>query len=136
MTPEVVVIKCISVVFQPEHVVESSTLKKNIQSHSLQDIIDMGSVEVLASGPVGQPDIGYAPDLDKYLARVQRRRDTEKLESSLPVGFPTQLESDLVWDGKTIGERYNWTYELSEPEIEEIEAALAHFKCLCCHPTA
>lgn len=90
----------------------------------------MGSIEVLTPGPVGQPDIGYAPDLDKYLARVQRRQKTEKLESSLPAGFPTKLESDLVWDGSTIGEKYNWTYELNETEVQEIEAALTHFKCL------
>lgn len=87
----------------------------------------MGSVEVL---PPSQPDIGYAPDLDKYLARVQRRKETEKLESALPAGFPSQLQSKLVWDGNTIGEEYNWTYELNEAEAEEIEAALAHFKCL------
>lgn len=95
----------------------------------------MSSVEVLMSGPAGQPDIGYAPDLDKYLARVQRRQMTEKLESSVPAGFPTELESDLVWDGSTISEKYDWTYELSETEVEEIEAALSYFKCLSARST-
>lgn len=90
----------------------------------------MGSIEILLSGPVGQPDIGYAPDLDKYLARVQRRQKSEKLENTLPAGFPTKLESDLVWDGNTIGEVFDWTYQLNEAEVEEIEAALSHFKCM------
>lgn len=88
----------------------------------------MGSVEVLRPGPVGQPDIDYAPDLVKYKARVQRRRQNDKLEGTLPQGFPAELHSDLVWDGKDIARKYNWIYELGEDEIEEIEAALKHFK--------
>ena len=89
----------------------------------------MGSVEVLRPGPIGQPDIGYAPDLDKYLARVQRRQQAEKLQNTLPDGFPSELKSDLVWDGSTIAEEYKWTYELNEAEVKEIEDALKHFKC-------
>ena len=78
--------------------------------------------------PPGQPDIDYAPNLDKYLARVKRRNETERLENKLPDGFPARMESDLVWDGADIGSKYDWTYELNEQEVEEIEAALEHFK--------
>lgn len=87
----------------------------------------MAAVQI--AGPVGQPDIGYTPDLDKYLARVKRRLNTEKLPNSLPAGFPQQLDSDLVWTGDKIGDLYDWTYELNAAEIEDIEQALAHFKC-------
>lgn len=80
-------------------------------------------------GPPGQPDISYTPDFEKYLARVQRREKHEKLNMSLPPGFPTKLESDLVWDGANIGDKYNWTYELNAEELEDIENALHHFKC-------
>ncbi|SMY28610.1 unnamed protein product [Zymoseptoria tritici ST99CH_1A5] len=85
----------------------------------------MGSFEVLT-----QPTIGYSPDYDQYLARVQHRQQTETLPTTLPEGFPAQLKSDLVWDGSDIGSKYNWTYELSTNELEEIEAALSHFKAL------
>lgn len=87
----------------------------------------MAAVQV--AGPIGQPDIGYTPDLDKYLARVKRRLNTETLPKSLPSGFPQQLKSDLVWTGDKVGETYDWTYELDAAEIEDIENALAHFKC-------
>ncbi|CCC09604.1 hypothetical protein SMACR_03635 [Sordaria macrospora] len=88
------------------------------------------AVQIPASGPVGQPDIGYTPDHDKYLERVKRRRETEKLEKSLPPGFPQRLDSDLVWDGNTLAETYDWNYRLTEEDINEIESALRHFKSL------
>lgn len=88
----------------------------------------MASVGVQHSAPVGPPDIGYEPNLDKYLARVQRRLQTEQLARELPAGFPSRLESDLVWDN-TIGNKYNWTYELNETELQEIEDALKFFQC-------
>ena len=77
-----------------------------------------------------QPDIGYTPDHDKYLARVPRRLKSENLEKTLPSGFPTELESDLVWDQTDIAERFNWTYELTTTDLDEIEEALDHFKSL------
>ena len=89
----------------------------------------MATAQVLRPGPPGQPDIDYTPNLDKYFARTKRRAQTEKLEQSLPPGFPRRLESKLVWDGSDIGSKYNWTYELNEDEVKEIEAALTHFKC-------
>ncbi|KAL6157916.1 hypothetical protein ACJQWK_07660 [Exserohilum turcicum] len=82
------------------------------------------------TGPAGQPDIGYAPDLDKYLARVAHRKATEELPSQLPEGFPRKLKSELVWDGSTIGDQYNFVYEVNAEELEEIEDALKHFKSL------
>ncbi|KAK3348233.1 hypothetical protein B0H65DRAFT_548022 [Neurospora tetraspora] len=88
------------------------------------------AVQVSAPGPVGQPDIGYTPDHDKYLERVKRRRETEKLEQSLPPGFPQRLDSDLVWDGNNLAETYDWNYRLTEEDINEIESALRHFKSL------
>jgi hypothetical protein len=89
----------------------------------------MAAAAVLRPGLPGQPDIDYTPNLDKYHARVKRRQETENLEKSLPDGFPRQLQSKLVWNGADIKSRYNWTYELNTQEIEEIEEALAHFKC-------
>jgi len=96
--------------------------------HCISKII-MATAQVLRIGPAGQPDIDYAPDLDKYLARVARRKATEELTSQLPDGFPQELKSDLVWDGSYIADKYNFVYELNAEELQEIEDALKHFKC-------
>ncbi|KAH8724763.1 hypothetical protein GQ44DRAFT_682710 [Phaeosphaeriaceae sp. PMI808] len=77
-----------------------------------------------------QPDISYAPDYEKYLKRVQRRLEAEKLNQTLPDGFPANLKSDLVWDKTDIGDRYNWSYELTRSDVDELEGALLHFKRL------
>ncbi|PYH47303.1 TauD/TfdA family dioxygenase [Aspergillus saccharolyticus JOP 1030-1] len=77
-----------------------------------------------------QPDIQYTPDVDKWRARAEHRLRSENLPGALPSGFPSKLDSDLVWEGKDIAERYNWTYVLTEADLEEIDAALQHFKAL------
>ncbi|KAF7563167.1 hypothetical protein G7046_g958 [Stylonectria norvegica] len=81
-------------------------------------------------GPVGQPDIAYTPNHDTYLARVKRRQETEQLQKSLPTGFPTKLHSDLVWDGKDLAKTYDWNYVLTDADLEEVAAALQHFRSL------
>lgn len=83
----------------------------------------------VAAGPPGQPDIACAPDLEKWQARTQRRQQTETLATSLPDGFPDKLASDLVWDGNTVAETYDWNYVLTDADVVEIDAALGHFKC-------
>lgn len=80
------------------------------------------------SGPPGQPDITYQPNLDNYLARIKRRTETEDLPNTLPPGFPKQLNSKLVWDGRALAETWDWNYQLTEQDLAEIEAALQHFK--------
>lgn len=80
------------------------------------------------AGPPGQPDIGYAPDYDNYLARIRRRQETEHLASTLPPGFPTRLRSELVWDGNNVTDSYEWNYRLTKEDLGEIDAALQHFK--------
>lgn len=82
-----------------------------------------------AVAPPGQPDISYAPDYDKYQARAARRVQSESLPTALPDGFPEQLKGDLVWEGNTLAETYDWTYVLSEDQLAEIDRAVSHFKC-------
>lgn len=85
---------------------------------------------VLVETAVRQPDIEYQPDFKKYQARTKARLHTEPLDqSSLPPGFPQRLESDLVWEGESLANQYDWTYVLTEAEIEELEEALTYFKC-------
>lgn len=82
-----------------------------------------------AEAPPRQPDINYAPDPDKWQARAARRVAAGGLPSRVPEGFPEQLAGDLVWEGDTLADTYDWTYVLSPSQLVEIDAALAHFKC-------
>lgn len=54
---------------------------------------------------------------------------TESLPASVPEGFPEQLRGDMVWDGETVAQTYDWTYLLGEEQLTEIEEAVKHFKC-------
>jgi hypothetical protein len=85
----------------------------------------MATVDVLPQ----RPDIQYAPDFNKYEARSRRRQQAEALKSrALPKGFSRRLSSDLVWDGKSL-DNYDWNFVLTREHLEELEHALAHFKC-------
>ncbi|KAL4757803.1 TauD/TfdA family dioxygenase [Aspergillus foveolatus] len=84
----------------------------------------------VAVGPAGQPDIQYLPDPVKYAARAERRQREEGLPRTLPEGFPQELKSDLAWNGKTVGEIYDWNYHLTEDDLKEVDQALRHFKAL------
>jgi hypothetical protein len=48
--------------------------------------------------------------------------------SSLPNGFPSVLDSPLAWTGQQLARQSDYIHHLSQNEIEEIEAALKHFK--------
>lgn len=82
-----------------------------------------------SAAPPGQPDIDYAPDYDKWQARAAKRVAAGDLDSKVPDGFPEQLTGDLVWDGKTLSQAYDWTFVLNTEQLAEIDRALAHFKC-------
>lgn len=111
---------------ETEVVIEDYRIAEGL-SYGILSLDQMATAQVVS--PPGQPDIGYTPDLDKYLARVKYRKEHEKLDTSLPPGFPAKLDSDLVWDGAEVEEKYDWTYELNAEELEDIENALRHFKC-------
>lgn len=83
---------------------------------------------VTAAPPPGQPDIAYAPNYENYQARTAKRLKEGNLTTSVPDGFPKQLTGDLVWEGDSIGQHYDWTYKLSEDQLGEIDQALHHFK--------
>ncbi|KAK2462467.1 hypothetical protein APHAL10511_005437 [Amanita phalloides] len=79
-----------------------------------------------------QPDIEYRFDEDKYKARTARRlaEDPELLNSPLPEGFPQQVESSLVWEGKDFKDEKEWVYELNAEQLKEIDDAVKHFHSL------
>jgi hypothetical protein len=88
------------------------------------------STTITLTQPIKQPDIQYTPDVQKWRARTQRRLGAETVPNNLPDGFPRRLISDLVWEGSQIEGSYDWTYELNETEVEEIEKGLEYFKCI------
>ncbi|KAM0806682.1 hypothetical protein AB5N19_07019 [Seiridium cardinale] len=82
------------------------------------------------SGPPGQPDISYVPDPAKWRARADQRIKAGGLPKTVPIGFPEQLTGDLVWEGDSIAEKYDWIFVLNESHLEEIDRAVQHFKSL------
>lgn len=86
---------------------------------------------VVSSGPEppGQPDITYTPDFAKYQQRSAQRKSREVLQTHLPEGLPKQLTGTLVWDGDSVKASYNWTFSLSEEQVEEVRKALRYFQC-------
>lgn len=83
---------------------------------------------VTAAPPPGQPDIAYAPNYENYQARAAKRLKEGNLPTSVPEGFPKQLTGDLVWEGDSVGQSYEWTYRLSKEQLDEIDQALQHFR--------
>ncbi|KAJ3549656.1 hypothetical protein NM208_g396 [Fusarium decemcellulare] len=63
-------------------------------------------------------------------SRVKRRLAEGNLPTKVPEGFPEQLKGDVVWDGATLAETYDWTYVLNDEQLAEIDRAVAHFKSL------
>ncbi|EXU98398.1 taurine catabolism dioxygenase family protein [Metarhizium robertsii] len=88
----------------------------------------MATAAANRTGPPGQPDIAYTPNWDTYQERIKRRQETEKINGTLPDGFPQKLESSLAWTGATVTDQYDWSYELNQSELEEIQEALDYFK--------
>ncbi|KAI0477037.1 TfdA family taurine catabolism dioxygenase TauD [Xylaria cf. heliscus] len=88
------------------------------------------STVLKATGPPGQPDISYHPDHGKWQARAARRLQEGNLPKSVPEGFPEKLTGDLVWEGQTVANTYNWTFVFSPEHLAEIDQAVAHFKGL------
>lgn len=82
-----------------------------------------------AQPPPGQPDISYHPDWNNYQARVARRTQTEDLPKTLPEGFPEELKGDLVWEGESLAQKYDWTYVFSADQLKEIDNAVTLFNC-------
>lgn len=86
------------------------------------------AVVVPTTGPPGQPDIAYTPNWDKYQDRIKRRQATEDISKTLPDGFPQKLDATLAWDGATVVDEFQWSYQLSSDDLAEVHQALQHFK--------
>ena len=85
-----------------------------------------------------QPDIAYHPDEAKWKARTARRlaEDPSLPSTPLPAGFPTHLESPLVWKGSDWKNEKEWVYEMSPHHLKELDDALRHFQGKCNIPTS
>jgi hypothetical protein len=89
------------------------------------------AIAELTPAPAHQPDISYAPSRSLYEARTKHRIETDaSTKRGLPAGFPSQLYSDLVWEGSELAKTYDWNFVLTEEHVQELEDALAHFKCM------
>lgn len=76
-----------------------------------------------------QPEISYHPDLANFHSRSERLKQQRSPNQTLPDGFPQELTSPLVWEGKDFTNEKEWTFSLTETQLQEINNALIHFKC-------
>jgi len=74
-------------------------------------------------------DISWQPDYSKFVER-SKRLESARSETKLPEGWPSRLESSLVWDGNEINGEDDYVYHLTSDELEELTAAIRHFKGL------
>jgi hypothetical protein len=72
--------------------------------------------------------IGWQPDYETYLAREAARLRVGGLSASLPDGFPRTMKGDLVWSGIHNIETAQYTFQLQDFQVAEVEQALKHFK--------
>ncbi|KJA19204.1 hypothetical protein HYPSUDRAFT_69375 [Hypholoma sublateritium FD-334 SS-4] len=76
-----------------------------------------------------QPDITYHPDRQQWQHRTEKRlaEDPSLPFTPLPDGFPKELSSPLVWEGKDCQTEKQWVFELTSTHLDEIDAAVKHF---------
>ncbi|TFK32118.1 taurine catabolism dioxygenase TauD [Crucibulum laeve] len=82
--------------------------------------------------PVG---LTYHPDRENWHTRTAQRlaEDPSLPTATLPYGFPSKLDSPLVWEGKDWTDEQQWVYNLSEADLKEIDSAVKHFHGLKLH---
>ncbi|RPA96220.1 Clavaminate synthase-like protein [Choiromyces venosus 120613-1] len=73
-----------------------------------------------------QPDITYHPDPISYAERTKRIL-AKNPPQVLPPGFPSKLESELVWERKDFKDG-EWIYHLTEADVEEVRSAVEQYK--------
>src|ERR1044071_6905934 len=67
------------------------------------------------------------PETDPTLAPERRSRDEQ--EAARAALAP--LESHAEWRASDIADRAQWTYRLTDDDVAELEAALAHARARC-----
>lgn len=79
--------------------------------------------------PWSQPDITYHPDREKWQKRTTQRlsEDPNLISVPLPEGFPNEIDSPLVWEGKDWKNEAQWVFTLSREHLREIDDAVKHF---------
>jgi hypothetical protein len=73
-------------------------------------------------------DIGYEPDLAKYVALSSVRLRAEGLEVDVPTGWPKRLEGPLAWTSADFEDDSQYTCYLTADNKSEIWRALEYFK--------
>lgn len=99
---------------------------------SLQSLTIDNKASSFSLSAATQPDIEYHPNEEKWKARTARRlaQDPSLPKSPLQEGFPTRLESPLVWEGKDLKDELEWVYNLTPEHLKEIHDAVHHFHSL------
>ncbi|KAK5654756.1 hypothetical protein OQA88_7081 [Cercophora sp. LCS_1] len=73
-------------------------------------------------------DISYEVDEAKFLARTYRRASAGGLPTTVPAGWPEQLEGPLVWDPESFSDEGEYVYTLTDQDKTELLHALHSYK--------
>ncbi|GAB1317294.1 Taurine hydroxylase-like protein SAT17 like [Madurella fahalii] len=103
-------------------------------SPGLRARFQLDAAKAAAPSPPKEPyaDIGYQVDEDAFRRRTAARLAAGGLASSVPEGWPTQVEGPLVWTGADFDgvDESTYVYCLTAEDKQEIDSALQHFNTL------
>lgn len=84
------------------------------------------------SEDVVRPDISWIPSLKVFNDRVERLQALyPDRRTTLSQGWPAHINHPRAWAGSDFKSEEDYLIQLSEQDIADIEAGLAHFKGIC-----
>jgi hypothetical protein len=86
--------------------------------------------DVLQEVKIIRPNIMYLPSWDTYVNRTNvllESRAKSTVNNDLPEGFPRAITGPRVWTKDNAPTISELTFPLSDSDVQEIEAALAHY---------
>jgi hypothetical protein len=87
--------------------------------------------EIKAEHNVEPADIDWTFDLVKYRSRLANSaRYNIDTNNSLPKGWPSHVESPLVWSGEEVTDETSYIVVLGESEKAEVRRAIENFKSM------
>lgn len=81
------------------------------------------------SKEIFRPDISWMPSYKVFKERVETLKALyPDRRTTVPDGWPAQVDAARAWSGSDFKSEDEYVMKLSDEDIAEIEAGLAHFK--------